>query len=748
MRAMGSQAATVENSSPGPAGAAALQHGPWNSGSHLSRGLGALERFLWSAGFDRGPWLAVAFAFGIVTWFWLPSPPWWSTFCALCGCLVLAATAPWRSRERYPHLRQAALVLPLLVLAGCLAIWTRSVIVGEMPLDRPMTGTFTARVLEIEPQPALDRDRLILAMREPGTGRAIKVRVNVPGKATAAHVAIGDVVRFQGRLMPPAPPMLPGAYNFARTAWFAGIAASGSVTGDVVVVEHGSGGGGWLSGLRRSLGDHIRARIGGERAGIATAFVTGDRGGISKADDEAMRDSGLAHLLSVSGLHVGAVVGAVYLLFLRTLALIPWLALRIRLPVAAAAAGALAGIGYTLLSGSEVPTVRSCIGSLLVLAALALGREPLSLRMLAVAAFLVMLLWPEAVTGPSFQMSFGAVLALVAVVTSKPAKAFMAPRDESLASRGLRHLAMLLVTGLVIDLALMPIGLFHFHRAGIYGALANVIAIPLTTFVVMPLLAGALVLDAIGAGGLLWWLAQVSIDVLTGIAHWIASRPAAVTILPAGGNGAFMLFVAGGLWIGLWSGPVRWWGLPPAVLGAGLLAIAPPADILISGDGRHVGFVAPGGDRLFVLRDGGEGYARDNLMELSGMEGEPVTIEKWPGALCNRDFCTIAIRHDGASWRLLVSRGRDAVPERALAAACDRSDIVVSDRWLPRSCNPRWFKADRTSLSQTGGIAIYLDDGRLNTVAQSEGEHGWWRPAPPPPRRQPRLSAASVIPPQ
>jgi competence protein ComEC len=540
--------------------------------------------------------------------------------------------------------------------------------------------------------------------------------------------------------------MLPGAYNFARTAWFAGVAGSGSVIGEVEVVEPGAVRAGWLSSLRRSLADHIRARIGAESAGIATAFVTGDRGGISKTDDEAMRDSGLAHLLSVSGLHVGAVVGAVYALFVRVLALSPWLALRVRLPVAAAAAGALAGVAYTILSGSEVPTVRSCIGSLLVLAALALGREPLSLRMLAVAAFCVMLLWPEAVTGPSFQMSFGAVLALVAVGTSAPAKAFMAPRDEALALKALRHLAMLLVTGVVIDLVLMPIGLFHFHRAGIYGALANVIAIPLTTFVVMPLLAAALVLDAIGAGGPVWWLARLSIDLLTAIAHWIASRPAAVTILPAGESGAFILFIAGGLWVGLWSGRIRWAGLPPALLGAGLLALAPPADILVSGDGRHVGLVELGGERLFVLRDGGEGYARDNLMELAGMEGEPMTLDRWPGARCNDDFCAIPLERKGMTWRLLVSRTRDAVPERALAAACDRSDIVISDRWLPRSCTPRWFKADRNTLGQTGGLSIYLDGARIDTVAESQGSHGWWRPALPRIRKaMPSSKAVSVI---
>jgi competence protein ComEC len=182
------------------------------------------------------------------------------------------------------------------------------------------------------------------------------------------------------------------------------------------------------------------------------------------------------------------------------------------------------------------------------------------------------------------------------------------------------------------------------------------------------------------------------------------------------------------------------------LLGAGLLALAPPADILVSGDGRHVGLVELGGERLFVLRDGGEGYARDNLMELAGMEGEPMTLDRWPGARCNDDFCAIPLERKGMTWRLLVSRTRDAVPERALAAACDRSDIVISDRWLPRSCTPRWFKADRNTLGQTGGLSIYLDGARIDTVAESQGSHGWWRPALPRIRKaMPSSKAVSVI---
>jgi competence protein ComEC len=217
---------------------------------------------------------------------------------------------------------------------------------------------------------------------------------------------------------------------------------------------------------------------------------------------------------------------------------------------------ALAGIGYTLLTGAEVPTIRSCLGALLVLAALALGRDPLSLRMLAVAAFIVMLFWPEAVVGPSFQMSFGSVIAIIAFDSSAPVRHFLASRG-GLAGALWRHLALVLATGLVIELALMPMSLFHFHRAGIYGALANVVAIPLTTFVSMPFLALALLLDPVGLGAPAWWVTGRSLDLLLGIAHLTAHQPGAVTMLPGMPGWVFAMMVLGLLWLALWTGRVR-----------------------------------------------------------------------------------------------------------------------------------------------------------------------------------------------
>jgi len=120
---------------------------------------------------------------------------------------------------------------------------------------------------------------------------------------------------------------------------------------------------------------------------------------------------------------------------------------------------------------------------------------------------------------------------------------------------------------------------------------------------------------------------------------------------------------------------------------------------------------------------------RDNLTELAGMNGDLRMLADWHGARCNAEFCTTTLNREGREWHLLLTRGRTAVPERALAAACARSDIVIGDRWLPRSCRPRWIKADRFLLSRTGGLTIDLLDGEIRTVAETQGRHGWWRGA-------------------
>lgn len=693
--------------------------------------IGRLERFLGNAGFDRAPWLAVMFASGILAWFAMKTPWQWVAVMVCAALVALTALALWRMDDSRAHLRRAVIACSLVFAAGVAVIWLRSETIGAEPLDRPVVERVQGYVLDREDQPARERIRLTLAVRDAESGTSRKIRINVPQEQADEALAEGAIVRLRARLMPPASPMLPGAYDFARAAWFKGLAATGSAIGEIEVVEPARGSSG-IARIQRLLSSHVRSQVDGSAGTIAAAFASGDRGAIAEADEDAMRDAGLTHLLAISGLHVSAVIAAAYLVALKLLALSPAIALRVKLPVLAAAVGALAGIGYTLLTGAQVPTVRSCVAAMLVLIALAMGRDALSLRMVAAAAVFVLLLWPESVIGPSFQMSFSAVLAIVALHSSAPVKAFLAPREESWMARTGRRVFMLFVTGLVIEIALMPIVLFHFHRAGVYGAFANVIAIPLVTFISMPLIAFALVLDLIGIGKPVWWLVERSLEMLLGIAHFTSAQPGAVKLMPQMGNATIALFVLGGLWLALWNGRARLLGFVPAVVATVMLLATPISDILVGREGRHVGITVEdesGGKRLLSLRGTRSSYARDNLLELAGVISEPIPIAEWPGANCSSEFCLVNIKRGGRNWTLLLARNRDLVEERALAAACERSDIVVADRYLPRSCKPTWLKADRRLLDKTGGLAISLEQEEITTVAKGQGTHGWWRGA-------------------
>ncbi len=730
---------------------------PWQTGRAMSsvrrdavRRLGwrladAAERFLAQAGFDRAPWLAVVFAGGILAWFALPGMWYWCAAIAGGVAVALGAVAVWptgsAADETRANLRLAIMACALVFALGVGIIWARSEMVGAEPIARPTVLRLHGHVLEREDQPAEGRLRLTLAVRiaeDPAqVAAARKVRVNVPLAAFGnagipAGLTEGAVVSLRARLMPPASPMLPGSYDFARAAWFKGLAATGTMVGPLELISPAPEARG-IASLQRWLAAHVRARVDGSAGAIAAAFASGDRGSIAEADEAAMRDSGLTHLLSISGLHVSAVIAAAYFAALRLLALWPALALRVRLPVVAAAAGALAGVGYTLLTGAEVPTVRSCVASLLVLGALALGRDALSLRMVAVAATFVLLLWPESAIGPSFQMSFTAVLAIIALSTCAPVRAFLAAREEPWSARIGRHVVMLFATGVVIELALMPVVLFHFHRTGLYGALANVVAIPLVTFVSMPMIALGLLLDLAGLGAPCWWAVQQSLDLLLWIARFTAGQAGAVTLMPQISGLAIGLFVIGGLWLGLWSGRARLAGFAPVVIAAGLVVMTPIPDLLVASDGRQVGITittTDGTHRLLSLRDSRSTYTRDNLMELAGVGAAPVPLAQWPGARCSSAFCTITINRGGRDWAILLGRGRAQVEERALAAACAEVDIVIAERFLPRSCRPRWLKADRRMLDRSGGLSINLAAKRITAVADNQGTHGWWKGAP------------------
>lgn len=686
----------------------------------------ALERWLEA---ERGQivlWIPVMLGAGIAAWFALPDANRWAVV-VLGGLAVAAAGIAAGGGGRAAR---CVTVAALLVAAGCALVWWRAERPAAPVLARPAIVAFQGRVERVEPLPARELVRVRIAP-DAASGLPPAVRVNLGAADVPDGLARGAVVKLRARLMPPAPPAVPGAYDFERVAWFDGLGATGRGFAPVEVVTPGEA----ESGLRARLTAHVQSRIEGSAGGIAAALATGDRGAISEEDAEALRRSGLAHLLSVSGLHVTAVVGATMLLVLRLLALSPALALRWPLPVAAAGAAGVAAVGYTLLTGAEVPTVRACIAALMVLAAMMLGREAITLRLVAFGALVVLLLWPEALMGPSFQMSFAAVTAIVALYENRRVRGWFERREEGWAPRLGRGIASLLLTGLVVEVALTPIALFHFHKSGVYGALANIVAIPLTTFVIMPLEAAALMLDAVGLGAPFWWASGQALRLLLWIAHAAAGAPGALAMLPAMPGGAYALIVAGGLWIALWRTRVRAAGLAPVAAGAIWALATPMPDLLVTGDGRHLALRTTGGE-MALLRDRAGDYVRDMMAENGGVDAELPALAEQDSARCSPDVCIVELERGGRRWRIAATRSGYLVPWGEMIALCRRVDIVVADRRLPPGCAPKWLKLDRTMLAKTGGVAIALGARpEVRTVRRIGARHPWLEPAtvsPPP----------------
>jgi competence protein ComEC len=670
---------------------------------------------------DRvGLWLPVAMGAGIALWFILPHPLAWAGAIALLSALVLAGRLFGGSSRIAAMVTIGAAVAGL----GLALVWGHSAWSAGPVVARPVTTSFMGRIERVEPLPARATTRLIIAP----SGRSdlpARVRLTLgdrdrPGTTLAA----GQAIAVRARFMPPPGPALPGGYDFAQRAWFDGIGAVGSIIGRPVVQPQDNGTD--RAGVRVRLTQHIQAQLPDGQGGIAAALVTGDRGGISEADNDAMQRSGLAHLLSVSGLHITAVVGGTLLLLMRLLALSPRLALRTNVPLLAAAGAAVAAMGYTWMSGSEVPTIRSCIAALLVLAALALGREAVTLRLVAAGALMVMLLWPEAVAGPSFQLSFAAVTVIVALHEHPRVQGWFARRGDGLAAGLARSIAAMVLTGVAIELVLMPIALFHFHRTGVYGALANVIAIPLTTFIIMPAEALGLALDSVGLGAPAWWVAGQGLGLLLALAHGVSDMPGAVMTMPRPSPWGFGLSVAGLLWLLLWQSRWRWWGAPPVVIGAAVMMSAPTPDLLVTSDGRHVAARMAGGDYATLRARAGE-FVREQLSEAAGNDAEMVALADLPGSECNADMCRWTMQQSGRNWTIMAAHSRYLVETSELVQACAAADIVIADRWLPLMCKPRWLLLDRDDFDRHGGVAIYLDKARIETAIDPADAHPWRR---------------------
>ncbi|MDI6026113.1 ComEC/Rec2 family competence protein [Corticibacterium sp. UT-5YL-CI-8] len=688
---------------------------------------------LWELEFERGLGfllVPVHLAAGAIFYFGMTGEP--NAVPMLLLTLVACGAVFATRNHRLLHLASLSLFL---VLAGaCLAK------LETWRLDTKMLGSTISTLLEgrvaaLE-ETAEGRFRLtldVLSTSRP-TLRYAPERVRVTARQIPDALKTGDVVSGIARLMPPSGPVRPGSYDFSFQSYFDGIGASGFFLGAVertasqpakppTAVEAI---GLWLGSAREAIAKHIHDRIGGPEGAVAAALMVGTRGGIPEEINEAMRRTGIYHVISISGLHMALVAGTVMGLMRACLALFPAWASRHNTKKNAAAVALLATTAYLSISGGEVAAQRSYIMLAVMLIAVLCDRAALTMRNLAISAIVVLVLSPHEVMGPSFQMSFAATAALVG------AYAFWSERNRKheqrqtvrqsgvagwLWRRGLVVFGALAATSLIAGLATAVYGIWHFQRVAPLSLLANLAIMPIVSVIVMPFAVGAALAMPFGLDGPFLAVMGYALTAVIAMSHWFSERSPidAVGIIPVW---SALLMTVALVAATMLSTRLRVLALPFAIGGVAAMPLAMQPLALISEDARLVAIPAEdknGNEAIAVNRPRAGSFTVDNWKYAFGTDTvlRPTSAtaslhgnvlasldENVPeGFACAGEVCAAR----SGTWQVIHAATGDAAK-----AYCGEVAILIVDDATFRGCpSGETMVVTKRDLARLGSAAIY-----------------------------------------
>ena len=690
------------------------------------------------ADLDRGRglvWACLAFVFGIALYFQLPREP---SLLALLATTVMFAVLFARAHRSG---RGAAGLLALaLVLSGVTAASFRTAIVSAPVLERARSVTLTGFVEAAEVRTG-GRTRLTLRvvsaapLRE--ADRPKRVRVSLRGGSDSLP-ATGSAVRLRARLMPPATAVMPGGYDYSFRAFFDGVGASGFAFGDPEPADLGVAP--WdlkamsaVDGLRRAIAERILQVLGsGVAGGLAVALIVGDRSGIPPEVTEALRTAGLAHILAISGLHMALFSGAVFFAVRAVLAVSARLSQEQPIDLWAAGGALAAATFYLAISGGSIATQRAYVMIALVLAGRLLGRRALTLRNAALAAFLILLATPEALLDPGFQMSFAAVVALIAAYEeltrrrrrTDPREAAANGLILSAVSRAGLWLGAILMTSLIAGAATGAIGAYHFHRIAPLGPLINLIAMPLVSVLVMPMAVLALALLPFGLEVLPLSVMGLALEQVAGVSSWAQEATPDEGVIGALPLTAILLVVACGGVLCLAPAGYRRFSLVPLTLAGLSLTLHHPPDMYISETGKAIALRTAEGKLMVTPRPAS--FLADVWLRAEGVSAkerpnrhlsrrrmscdeQACIVEAYPATGGNRAQAPPATRDSTVGAPTIPALTVSLVSDpSALEQDCGRVDMIVTPLTAPVSCAAPYV-FDARLLARTGALALYLD---------------------------------------
>lgn len=670
-------------------------------------------------------WTPAAIGLGAGLYFGLKAEPYWGW-----GAVILAACAVIAFLNS-PFQKAAAALM--FIALGFVAADLRAALVDAPQLSRELgIVETTGRIVSIEESPRQRRYILAIEAIAGVAPEDLPARARITWRGEGFDARPGDRVMVRAGLSPPPPPVAPGAFDFARQLYFQRIGAVGfAVTAPAVDAAADKSFPQKLAARVETMRMALTARIigvaPGEGGAILAAIVTGKREAISEASEAALRDTGLAHLLAISGLHMGLATGLVFFTVRFALAAIETAALRYPVKKWAAAAALASGVFYLILSGGGWSARRAFIMAAIMFAAILVDRRALSLRNVAVAAVIILLTTPEALFSPGFQMSFAAVTALIAAYEWMGTRADP-DRQFTAFAIGKRYAIGVAATDVIASLATAPYSLFHFNRVAVYSLPANIAAMPIMAFFVVPFAVIALVLTPLGLDAWAWRCAAAGMEAILWIATEVAAWPGAISVTPQWPLSAMLALTAGGLWLCLSRAPWRLAGLAAIPFAALLAASARPPVLFVSPTGLNAGFIAEdteGARALYVNSTRREKFAAQLWEEAAGLDPErerPKPISEV--FACDETGCRGEVKDASLAVAAFSS------DKASLAEDCARSRLVVAfypvspEEW--RSCPA--YLIDRRSAWRRGAHAVWIErDGDLVVKSASDvrGERPW-----------------------
>ena len=644
------------------------------------------------------PWSAVMYGGGVGVFFALRYEPdlllRWIGITGVAA-LVSAVVSP-------PGYRPIFWALTLFCAGFVMAEW-RSSKVSAPILGFRYYGAVEGRIIAID-RSASDAVRLTLDQVVLDDVQVVRlperVRVSLHGDQQHFQPEPGDVVAMAAHLSPPSGPVEPGGFDFQRHAWFLRLGAVGYTNTPVMVITPADVALP-IFRLRVNLSKSIQERIEGNPGAFAAAVMTGDRSAMGQDVLEQLRATNLAHLLAISGLHMGFLAGAVFAAIRGGFALVPSIASRLPAKKIIAVGALMASTLYLALSGGAVATERAFVMIAVALVATLLNRRAISLRAVAVAALIVLTLSPEALLSPGFQMSFAATTALVAV--------FALQRDAewTLGPKWLRPAVVLLISSSVAGAATAPYSAAHFNQIAQWGLLANLLSVPVMGTLVIPGAVLASVLAPFGGEALGLWFASLGLRWILWVAEWVSQLDGSIRGVVQPQPVVLIWLSAGALFVVLWKGAGRLLGLLPLVVAAFLWSQTDRPFVLVSDTGGLVGIMTSEGRAL--SRAKGDGFVAQVWLENDGVLSDQATSSvRW------QEMSQFPVRH---------VRGKQNVAD----LKCFKGETVVTDREPPvrLSCRLLSPKVFRTTCS------VSIDrKGQITTSRDLSGArrwHPWYR---------------------